>query len=106
LKDMVHNEKCNSPKTFREFLDNKNCCETFRSAYIDQCNVCRKTMRIVECIDKDRRLKEKLIDELKINRDYLEEFLDADCCDFEITERICDYLNIEENNECGKKGCI
>ncbi len=91
------------PKTFRELFNLKNCSESFKDAYRDQCNVCRKTMCIAELLEDNEKIKEKLINDLNIDSEYLNEFLDAGCCDPEVTEKICRYLEIEVHNECCKK---
>lgn len=92
--------------TFGEILETKLSGESFRESYRDQCNVCLKTMHIAESIEKNPELKDELVYELNLDEEYLDSFLDAECCDYEATFKICEYLGVEADNVCGKQSSL
>ncbi len=89
-------------QTFKSFFDRKVCDSTFKDLYDCECNVCKYTVRIFECIDTRDIDMAHLAAEVGSDLAAVQALKDADACDPRLVIALCRHLGIDAPPACPK----
>ena len=89
--------------SFRTYLKDKCADPAFFDQYLEQCNICPKTVLIITTM-RDRGLSpEDVARRAGVDREHLELLESADRCEYNDIVKLCRFLGLPEPGECKKE---
>ena len=89
--------------SFRAYLEDKCADPAFLDHYLDQCNICPKTVLIITTISERGLSPQDVARQSGVNMEHLELLESADRCVYEDIVKLNRFLGLPEPGECKKE---
>ena len=89
-------------QTFRQFFREKREDPAFCALYEQECNVCARTVRIFEKIEKAGISIDRLAEDLDLDPNALIALKEADHCNPRMVITLCHHLSLDAPQSCPK----
>jgi len=89
--------------SFKAYLKDKCSDPAFLNHYLDQCNICPKTVLIITTMRERGLSPEEVARQAGVAVKHLELLESADRCKYDDVVKLCRFLGLPEPGECKKE---